>query len=191
MQAIWNRLAQWLQINAPQLVGELNPGATDAELAELSSTIGVELPADFLAFYRIHNGQRSGGSNLFDGEELLSTDRMLDEWGVWHKLLVSGDFAGSYSEPPAGVRNDWWSPGWLPLTYDGAGNHWCLDVAPAAGGTYGQIIRMWHDDTERPLAATSFREWLTRYVIELEAGAYAFSEEYDGIVPAEYLKEEE
>ena len=116
---------------------------------------------------------------------------MLDEWRVWHKLLVGGNFAGTYSEPPAGVKSDWWNPGWLPLTYDGSGNHWCLDLDPAPGGTYGQIIRMWHDDAERPLAAGSFREWMTRYVAGLEAGDYAFSEEYDGIVPAEYLSEEE
>lgn len=191
MQDLWNRLTQWLQVNAPQLLGELNPGASDAELANLSATIGAELPVDFLAFYCIHNGQRRDAATLFAGEELLSVARMLEEWNVWHGLLVGGDFAGSHSEPAAGVRADWWNARWLPLTYDGSGNHYCLDLDPAEGGTYGQVIRMWHDDTERPLAARSLREWLTRYVERLEAGDYVYSADYDGIVPVDELDEDE
>ncbi|PPK42935.1 hypothetical protein B0G57_11531 [Trinickia symbiotica] len=34
----------------------------------------------------------------------------------------------------------------------------------AEGGTYGQVIRIWHDDAQRELVASSFREWLHRLV---------------------------
>ena len=187
MKDLWLRFENWLQVNAPPLLAELNAGATEAELSNLAATIGAALPADFPAFYRIHNGQQSYRSGLFDGEELLSVPRMLDEWTIWRDLLTSGDFADAYSEPTAGVRADWWHPLWLPLTYDGAGNHHCLDLAPAPGGTPGQIIRMWHDDTERPLVASSFTEWFMQYVKGLEAGNYAFSEDCGGIVSVDDL----
>ncbi|GAB3639061.1 hypothetical protein GCM10027422_46520 [Hymenobacter arcticus] len=189
MLSIWKRFEAWLAVSAPQLLTELNAGATDAELGELATTLGTELPADFLAFYRIHNGQKTEASGLFDGEELLSVPRMLDEWTIWNDLLKGGDFEGAASMPDAGVRADWWNPLWLPLTHDGAGNHCCLDLSPAPGGACGQIIRMWHDADERTLLASSFTEWITRYVTALEAGEYVFSEDYNGIVLVDDLDE--
>jgi cell wall assembly regulator SMI1 len=187
MQEFWTRFESWLQTEAPHLLPELNPGATEAELATLAATIGADLPADFLAFYRIHNGQRAEAGGLYDGEELLSVARMQAEWTIWNDLLKSGDFADAVSTPAAGVRSDWWHPGWLPLTYDGAGNHWCLDLAPTEAGTRGQIIRMWHDDDERPVIADSFSAWMTAYIVALEAQEYGFSEDYDGIISADDL----
>ena len=124
---------------------------------------------------------------LIAAEELLSVSRMLDEWTVWNGLLTSGEFEGITSLPTAGIRNNWWNPHWLPLTYDGAGNHCCLDLSPANGGTYGQVIRMWHDNAERPLLAVSFTQWISEYVEALEAGEYAFSEDYDGIASIDEL----
>ena len=189
MLSIWTRFEAWLATNAPHLLDELNPGAPDTELAQLAMVIGAELPPDFLAFYRVHNGQRNDEGGLLDGEELLSIPRMLAEWTVWNDLLKGGDFEGAVSTPDADVRADWWNPLWLPLTYDGAGNHCCLDLSPAPGGTRGQIIRMWHDDAERPLLASSFTEWITQYITALEAGEYVFSEDYDGIVSVDELDE--
>lgn len=187
MQSIWMRFETWLTANAPQLTDALNPAATDVELRELATTIGTELPADFVAFYRIHNGQQSEAGGLFNGEELLSVPRMVAEWTIWNDLLKSGDFDGATSTPDPGVLADWWNPLWLPLTYDGAGNHCCLDLSPAPGGTRGQVIRMWHDDDERTLLAPSFSEWITQYIRALEAGEYVFSEDYDGIVSVDDL----
>jgi cell wall assembly regulator SMI1 len=187
MQELWKRLENWLQANAPQLLADLNPPAPAAELQQLSALIGAELPADFLAFYRIHDGQKSNAGGLLNAEELLSVARMIDEWTIWNDLLKGGDFDGATSEPGPGVRADWWNPRWLPLTYDGAGNHCCLDLAPAEGGQPGQVIRMWHDDSERALLAGSFTEWVEQYVAGLESGAYIFSEDYDGIISRDDL----
>jgi cell wall assembly regulator SMI1 len=187
MQEVWKRFKNWLQANAPQLLQDLNPPASEDELQQLATLIGAELPADFLAFYRVHNGQKSKLGGLIDAEELLCVSRMIDEWTIWNDLLKGGDFDGSTSDPAPGVRADWWNPGWLPLTYDGAGNHCCLDLAPAEGGSVGQMIRMWHDDAKRTLLADSFAEWIEQYVTGLESGAYVFSEDYDGIISRDDL----
>ena len=53
---------------------------------------------------------------------------------------------------------------------------------PRRAARVARLIRMWHDDAERPLLATSLTEWLTQYITALEAGEYTFSEDYDGIV---------
>ena len=182
MQELWARFERWLQLNAPQSLNNLNPGASETELVELAELIGAELPADFQAFYRIHNGQDVNGSGLFAGEELLSVARMRDEWTVWNGLLKEGIFEEGAPTSDPGVRNNWWNPKWLPLTYNGAGDHCCLDLDPAPDGTIGQVIRMWHDMDMRPLLAHSFTEWITSYVTALEAGEYFFSEEYNEII---------
>lgn len=91
-----------------------------------------------------------------------------------------GEDQGSEAVP--GICNVWWSPKWIPLTYDGSGNHDCLDLNPAEGGTFGQIITMWHDDPVREIVAPSFRDWLMQQAEGLESGKFIFSEEYNCIV---------
>jgi cell wall assembly regulator SMI1 len=125
---------------------------------------------------------------LINAREFLSLERIRDEWQVWKDLLDSGDFEGSASEPTGpGIKTDWWSPGWIPLTYDGSGNHDCLDLDPAPGGTAGQIIEFWHDDAERRILAPGFRDWLEQLAGGLEAGEYVLSDEYGGLVRRDEL----
>jgi cell wall assembly regulator SMI1 len=101
---------------------------------------------------------------------------------VWNDLLQGGDFRDAKGNPEAGIKDDWWNARWIPLTYDGSGNHDCLDLDPAPGGNVGQIIGMWHDDAHRALLAPSFTEWLKAFADDLEAGEYVISEDYDGLV---------
>ena len=68
------------------------------------------------------------------------------------------------------------------MTYNGGGDHHCLDLAPAPGGDVGQIIRMWHDDVARCVEARSFRAWLEAYADELEHGHYSYSDDYGGLM---------
>jgi cell wall assembly regulator SMI1 len=130
----------------------------------------------------LHNGQ-SGGPWLIWGLELLSLERLRDEWGAWKGLLDQGAFRTFRSDTDGRTVDDWWHPCWLPLTYDGGGNHHCLDLHPGPKGQFGQIIAMWHDDSPRPVVAPSFRAWLVAFADALEAGEYVYSEQYVGLVP--------
>lgn len=183
METIWRRIEAWLAANAPELLGSLNGGATSRELQETEAFLGVELPEDVRASFRIHNGQRDVAAGFIDGWEMLALERVRDEWRVWKELLDSGDFDGIASEPDGPIRSDWWNPKWIPLTYSGSGDHHCLDLSPAAGGTTGQIIVMWHDDPRRPLIAASFREWLQTFADDLDAGRYVYSKEDRALLP--------
>lgn len=89
------------------------------------------------------------------------------------------------SMPDKEFKNDWWNPKWIPVTYDGSGNYYFLDLDPADGGTYGQVITMCHDDSRRTLVANSFGEWIKEYNIKLQSGMRVFSEDYLGIVDKE------
>jgi cell wall assembly regulator SMI1 len=186
MKETWKSIELFLANAAPELKENLNDGVSDEEVLHLEKTIGTKLPVEFIEFYKVHNGQSSDSAGLMDCEELLSFERMLDEWGKWQYLLdnkMLEDDNGLYtSTPDNGVKNNWWNPLWLPLTYDGSGNHYCLDLDPAVGGIYGQVIRMWHDDPSRSLVANSFAEWITDFNNKINSGQLIYSEDDFGLV---------
>ena len=137
---------------------ELPPGASAREIARAEKALGVRLPDEVRAWYSAHDG--GGDAYILEGREFLSLERIVGEWTIWKDLLDSGTFDEARAEPDPGVQDDWWAPEWIPVTYDGAGNHHVLDLAPAEGGTHGQILSFWHDDAQRTIVARSFLEWL-------------------------------
>jgi cell wall assembly regulator SMI1 len=141
------------------LTDDLNPPATDAEIATLQQQLGVTLPADYVQVLQQHNGQRGLADGLFDGQEFLSTQNVFEQWRLWKGLHDAGQFKSMRSSPAQGVRDDWWNPRWIPFTHDGGGNHLCLDLDPAAGGAVGQVITLWHDGGERVLCSSDFGAW--------------------------------
>ncbi|MFN8256973.1 MAG: SMI1/KNR4 family protein [Bacteroidales bacterium] len=191
MKETWSKIENWLKKNADVVYKSLNDGATNEEFEELEEHINKKLPDSFKSFYRIHNGQIPMSEGLIDTEELLSIERIMEEWEVWKELDEKGVFDDSVSNPDKGIREDWWNPLWIPITYDGSGNHYCLDLNPDEGGKKGQIIRIWHDSDERELIAPSFEQWMNDFADDLEAGYYVYSEEWGGIIDIEEIEEEE
>jgi cell wall assembly regulator SMI1 len=138
----------------------LRPGAGEAALDAAEKALGRTLPEEVRAFYRHHDGT---DDYVVEGRELLSLERMADEWDIWRDLLERGDFgANDHGTPGPGVQKRWWIWEWVPVTYDGSGNHHVLDLAPAKGGAYGQILSFWHDDDPRAVVGKSFLAWLQK-----------------------------
>jgi cell wall assembly regulator SMI1 len=185
-RALWNQFEAWLAEHWPDGLAALNGPATETEIVELEDALGVRLPSDFAACLRIHNGQSDTAGGLFDNSEFLSTRAILEQWKVWKDLLDSGEFKGIESEPQSGIRNDWWHQKWIPITHNGGGDHYCIDLAPTAEGHCGQVITMWHDMAEREVQASSFHEWLDRYVRAVLSGRYVYSDDFGGLVRADH-----
>jgi cell wall assembly regulator SMI1 len=177
----WRRIEAWLQGHAPSLLETLGTGASPERIAEVERVLGAKLPDEMKALYAVHDGIDRDGA-FFDGYAWLPLEEVVSEWKVWKGLLDGGDFKGIRSEPQPGIRDDWWNPAWIPFTYNGAGDHHCVDLAPAPGGRAGQIITMWHDEGARELLAPSLGAWIRSYADGLDAGTYAYSEDYGGLV---------
>ncbi|MEG1787506.1 MAG: SMI1/KNR4 family protein, partial [Citrobacter sp.] len=107
MKQLWDKLEAILQDTDPDLLADLAPPATDGDIVTLEQALGVSLPADFVAFMKIHNGQHGISHGLFDECEFLSTSRILQEWRIWKGLLDGGDFEGAESSPQSGIRPEW------------------------------------------------------------------------------------
>ena len=185
MKEIWNKYEEWLSANFETGLRDLNPAITDEELEELQSTLNVQLPDDFIGFLKVHNGQSGNTGGIIDATELLSSKRILDEWGCWKGLLDGGEFEDYEEERNNGVKADWWNAKWIPFTYNGAGDHLCLDLDPSDRGNKGQVITMWHDDGEREIKGTNFKAWFASYVDDVIDGKYVYHEDYDGVVSLE------
>jgi cell wall assembly regulator SMI1 len=197
IKATWARIEAWLAAKAPAVLAALNDEATDAQIAEAERTLGVTFPDDLLASYRRHNGQgREIG--FLAGVALVDLETIISDWTMWKNLLDKGVFDGSLSTPTGPIRPetgpirpDWWNPRWIPLTRNQSGDHYCLDLDPAPGGTVGQIITMWHDDPEREVVAPSYGAWFVAFADELDAGKWTTHRSYDDLIATEDAEAED
>ncbi len=180
--------------NGPMMMQMLNDPASETDLSQLETELGQVLPKDFKDFLAVHNGQPWGALNLFDSDRFLSAEDICTYWQRWNEVLptieegcieMTGESARS--TPDTGIKNNWWNALWIPISSDGAGNSYCIDLDPTPEGKHGQIIRMWHDDPSRELVAPSFRDWINDYVEDLKNGLYIFSEDtgWGGIIKSE------
>ena len=170
MKQLWQQLENQLSAHNPELLADLNPPATDAQIRELEQAIGLQLPADFGACLKIHDGQRGRATWLFDGYEFLSSEKILMEWVVWIDLLDDGEFDGRAASVDAGIKTEWWSKGWVPFSSNGMGDHFCLDLEPAAQGRRGQVIQVFHDMPGRSLKSPDFAYWFDSFVMNKIGG---------------------
>ncbi len=186
MNKEFDKFKQWLTLNYSDGLLDLNPPASDTEIEELKSTLGVDLPEDFISVLKIHNGQKGESAWLFDSQEFLSTHRIIEEFNIWKNLLAK-ELQGKVSTPDDGVKNDWWNINWIPFTSDGCGDHYCFDLSPTATGTKGQVITLWYESAEREIVSKSFSQWFEEYVCELNSGNLLYSKEYNSIVHKDEL----
>lgn len=175
MEVIWNRIENWLKVNAPEIQQDLLPGVTDKELRSVQQLIGSDLPADVKASYYIHNGQ-AGGTPLIGEWQLLPLKNIASEWNIMKRLHDRGKFDKAKSKPKGPVLAEWWNPKWIPFAYNGAGDFYCLDLNPAQGGEVGQIITFWHMLDTREVVANGFRTWLSKFADNLEHSKYRIHE---------------
>jgi cell wall assembly regulator SMI1 len=195
--AAWADIEEWLTANAPKVKKSLRPPADDAKLANLQKKLKLTLPADFVASVRVHDGQRSDdGCALIPGPphplglgwyELLPLTDIRREWSMMKGLDDIGEFEGRKPRATRGIQPVWWSQEWVPIADNGGGDYVCLDLAPAKGGTVGQVILFGHEGTPQRRVARSFAEWLGNLAREFKAGKYALDEE-EGLIEARFAR---
>lgn len=179
-------LETWLQQHLPDLVNqELNPGATESELATLASTIGQQLPEGFCALYRWHNGQAGKLSipGPFYGLDFLPLEKVAEHWQDWQEILTEhGAGADTYatSTPPGAITCTYANRGWIPFAYDWGGNYLGIDLAPDKQGTYGQVINFGRDEDNKYVLAPDIPTFIRWMLKQLAGGNFKFVEMEDG-----------
>ncbi len=171
------RIETWLAAHAPRILNEsLNAGASAAELAMLAATVGRPLPADYQELYRRHNGLNEEAENsgsLWYGMSLLPLAEVLDGYRYQYGQTLTSPLRRAAPSVAAGVLQN---PYWLRLSFDGAHSWLLVDLDPADGGTYGQVLYL---DEVAELAfpiAGSVAELLATFADDLDQGRYSLDE---------------
>jgi cell wall assembly regulator SMI1 len=162
MKAVWRRIHAWLDANAPESYGHLRPGASAEAIRAAEETMGLSLPADVKASYRIRDGQDSE-PGLIGGEGwcLLPLHEIVGLWQRW-----------SRSNPKDAGR--------VPVAWGGAGDYVFLDLRSDAEES-GRVMVQRRDRNDPDNVAPSFRAWLEDFADKLDAGEFAYSED-DGCI---------
>ena len=184
IEALWKRLEAWGQRNAPDMLEDLNPGATDSEIATLSSSLVRNLPESFLQSLKIHNGESDGWPcKVFaDRGAYLSTTQIIEQWRQRQEIAqkIDGDYLEDLEEQISEgiidvvgpVNPVMFNSDWVPIMDCNGDVFWAIDFAPKDGGTVGQIIEVDWEGTLWHVVATSFEALLEDYVTSLESGEY-------------------
>lgn len=142
----------------------LPDGAKESELATLERNIGQRLPSSVRQSYLLHDGIErpvgQGGAYHF-----LSVDDCYDTWQFWTEELLRGTFDDARAvEADDGVLAAWYSPTWLPISVDGCGNMYCVDLAPSRSFDLGQVIFVLHDSSSRRVRSPGLLPFLLEFV---------------------------
>jgi len=135
----------------------LNDGATTNQIDSAERAVNCEFPADLRQLLSLHNGSME--YRVLPGWELLSAERIVDEWKIWEDLRRTQFKPKNYNCEPCG-----------PIKGDGG-----------EGGISGQVITMWHDDARRELIAKSLTEFIEIIAGDFERGALTWDEEWGGV----------
>src|SRR5437667_8254957 len=84
MKTVWRRIHNWLDANAPEGYSHLRPGGSAEAIRAAEDAMGLKLPADAKASYRIHDGQgNEPGLIGAEGWRLLTLQEMAEAWRRW------------------------------------------------------------------------------------------------------------
>jgi cell wall assembly regulator SMI1 len=157
-------------------------GAPSGDIEDAERAIGVKFPADLRHLLAKHDGAE-GGVFVLPGWELFPAVQIVEEYKVWEELRREQfNPDGMDCEPEGPIKGDeWWRLGWIPFCGDGGGNHLCVDMDPAEGGTVGQVITMWHDDGLREMISPSLTEFVELIAEDAEAGDLLWDENWGGV----------
>lgn len=189
----WQRILAWYQphVEAEELSPlNLRGPASEEEIQRLEGVLGVELPEDVKAFYRLHDGTGSGYlahfGNVMSLQEIEAVWKRYCQWQKENGYGLGADWEVHQLEAPE-VKRIFWNPLRIPLTDNGGGDPNLIDMDPTKHGTLGQIIHQSHEVGPTDLLAPSFAAWLEQIADDLEAGVYVYDEDGGQVLPADWL----
>ncbi|OKI37502.1 hypothetical protein A6A25_18155 [Saccharothrix sp. CB00851] len=162
---------------------EFGEARTEADLVAAEREMGLRLPEDVRALYRLIGDDRNE-TGLMGRYSLLSLEGVASEylegqpgaWG-WDEDLFGLNRVVLEADPPGLVRrvsrNDWW----VVVASDFGGNYCALDLDPGPGGRPGQLL-VYGRDYHGPVGyiAESVTARMEAVLAELDAGEV----EWDG-----------
>ncbi|WP_170026714.1 SMI1/KNR4 family protein [Actinomadura oligospora] len=146
----WDRILAWLAEHAPATLDQIAAPASDDDIAAARAAVGVDLPADLVAWWRRANGSNPDAwgreCRLLPSfgpcgiEHALHSRRIW--WQVWHDQgiengwLTEEDFTWAQAQP-AGTHAGMWLRGFLPIAASSGGLDLIVDLR--SGSEHGCV----------------------------------------------------
>ena len=166
IEVVWERLHTWLRANAPAGYGGLRAGADEVAVREAEEVMGLTLPDDVKASYRVHDGQgREPGLIGGEGWQSLPLRDVVKTWGRW-------------SQADAG-----WAQR-VPIAWNAMSDYVFLNLVSGSEGS-GTLMVQRADSADPDRLALSFLAWLEDFADELEDGVFVYSEEHGQVMLAD------
>lgn len=161
-------LAHTLARQFPPLRLRLRPGVTPSTLESAERSLGLVLPPSVRETYQTFDGQQGDLPGVLLGMKWLPLAEVLREHATW--LELASEDPSLTSRPPEAVRPVTFSPAWVPIASDFAGNGLAVDLDPGPAGTVGQVITFGPDEHERLVLAPDLPAFLAWVAEQIEAG---------------------
>jgi cell wall assembly regulator SMI1 len=194
----WRRIEAWLSAHCPEVVAALRPGLPEKAIAAVEKVLGLPLPEDVKASYRIHDGRgripedfqdrakREGASDrpgfvtsVFYNLGLDRLDEARKAPTAWDDVEEEPDRDRDNQDfPPDAIRRTPEEFGLVPLFEDENGDAGLgIDLDPGPNGVVGQVVLFDRRHRSRSVLARSWGQFLEDYADELEAGNFEFRQE--------------
>jgi cell wall assembly regulator SMI1 len=131
-------------------------GATEAEIAAAEARLGLPLPEELKALYRVTRARPEDWGDDWDAAERVSAavgccPLPLDDLHIATAATrpLPWMFAAqeaACTSPSGAVQALVGSPGWLVFGGNGGGDRVAIDLTPGPRGNIGQVIMIWHDE---------------------------------------------
>jgi cell wall assembly regulator SMI1 len=172
--AIWRRLDAYFRKHDGAMLEQLGPPASNAALDALTKQIGIALPAEVRALYRVRDG--GGARVLPQGAWFRSLDEIAADWPNFAALADE-----NFEEAPVALVEDgthWDAPfhrAWIPFATREDFDLW-IDLAPGPNGVAGQVLYP-RDEASVVVVGRDLLDFLERWANLLESGALEWSED--------------
>ncbi|MEU6811483.1 SMI1/KNR4 family protein [Streptomyces sp. NPDC046831] len=127
-------------------------GASEEEIAAAEARLGVPLPPELRALYRIARGRYEDWDDYQEpydtiGCELLPLDEVyVADAASRHVLWQFGAMEAVETGPEDAVQGLVGSPGWIVFGDNGGGDRIAVDLTPGPQGHVGQVIIIGHEE---------------------------------------------
>lgn len=179
LQADLHRIAQWVRRNSPEGAPMFCGPASEQDIASAEQLLGMALPDSVRSLYTLANGQPDDAARLLDAFALMPLTEVVDAAAFLNDFFPGGvneEHPACAMDTDAGIQPMWWNPRWIPVMTNGSGDYYCVDLAPAGGGTPGQLIGYFHDETFRRRIAVGLEILLAEIADGLESGSYSLDD---------------
>ncbi|MFE1285609.1 SMI1/KNR4 family protein [Streptomyces sp. NPDC058751] len=144
-------------------------GATEEEIAAAEARLGVALPDELKALYRVTRSRWEDLGDDYEAAERASSAvgcELFDLDGLYVADAASRRFRWRFgateavvTPPDARVQGLVGSPGWIAFGDNGGGDRLAVDLTPGPRGHRGQVIMLSHEeDTGAELVADSLTD---------------------------------